>query len=136
MGRSRLTLTVDEDHRILIVRYIGDIDGEQINHNVMQQIADVAEVWTYDSLIDMRRFENTVLVTEIEDLAMRWNGLAAGRDRGCFTAVISADPLVRARLPLTQALFPVRTLAQFGSFDEGLDWLKTQRAYVRKALAS
>lgn len=135
MGRSRLTLTVDEDHRILIVRYIGDIDGEQINHNVMQQIADVAEVWTYDSLIDMRRFENTVLVTEIEDLATRWNGLAQARDRGCFTAIISDDPLVRARLPLTQALFPVRTLAQFGNFDEGLEWLKAQRNILRKALA-
>ena len=135
MGRSRLTLTVDEDYRILIVRYIGAIDGEQINHNVMQQIADVDEVWTYDSLIDMRRFENTVLVTEIEDLATRWNGLAQGRDRGCFTAVISGDPLVKARLPITQDLFPTRILAHFVDFDEGLDWLKTQRNILHKALA-
>ena len=135
MGRSRLTLTVDNDHRILIVRYIGDIDGEQINHSMMQQLTSVPEAWTYDSLIDMRRHDGTVLATEIEDLATRWNLFAQARDRGCFTAVISGDTLVRARLPLTQALFPTRTLAQFTGFDEGLDWLKAQRGILRKALA-
>ena len=135
MGRSRISLTADAEHRILIVRYFGEIDGEQINTNVMQQIADVPEAWTYDSVIDMRRYESTVLVTEIEGLAMRWNQFAQGRDRGCFTAVISDDRLVRARLPLTQALFPVRILAQFSGFDEGLDWLKAQRSILNKALA-
>jgi hypothetical protein len=135
MSRSRLTLTFDEPSRIFVARYFGEIEGDDINDNMMDQLTRVDESWTYDSIIDMRRYDGTVLVTEIEALSRRWALFAQGRDRGCFTAIISEDALVKARLPVTQSLFPTRIMAVFATFDEGLDWLKTQRGYLNKAVA-
>ncbi len=125
--RSRLSMTVDEASRIIVLRYLGHIEGEQINSSMMQQLAQLPEPWTYDSIVDMRRYEGVVLADEIQELGMRWALLAQGRDRGHFTAVISDDALVKARLHITQSAFPFRTLAYFDSFDDGLDWIKARR---------
>ncbi|EGF90716.1 hypothetical protein ABI_37480 [Asticcacaulis biprosthecium C19] len=135
MSRSRITITFDETSRIFVARYFGEIEGDDINDGMMGQLLKVDEIWTYDCIIDMRRYDGTVLVGEIEDLGKRWALFANGRDRGCFTAIISDDSLVRARLPVTQSLFPTRTTELFNSFDEGLDWIKVQRGYLQKALA-
>jgi len=136
MTRSRINLTVDEELKIIIVRYFGEIEGDEINTSMMHHLVNLDKPWAYDSIIDMRRYEGTVLATEIEELGMRWALLAQGRDQGQFTAIITDDALIRARLSTTQSLFPHRTLKIFDYFDDGLEWLKTQRGYIQKALAS
>jgi len=135
MTRPRITVSIDQAMKIMIVRYIGGLDGEDVNDGMMSQLVNIPDVWTYDSMIDMRRYEGTIMASEIEDLSLRWNLLAQGRDRGGFIAIISDDPLVRARLSITQTLFPQRIMENFNTFDEGLDWIKRQRGYVEKALA-
>lgn len=128
MTRSRITVSLDEALKIMTIRYIGTLNGDEVNSNMMSQLVHVPDVWEYDSILDMRRYEGTIMGKEIEDLSVRWNQLVQGRDAGGFTAIISDDALVRARLSLTQALFPQRTLENFNTFDEGLDWIKTQKA--------
>lgn len=124
MSRSRLTLSVDENHKLFVVRYIGEIAGDDLNDSLLTQLSRLDKPWEYHSIIDMRRHDATVLASEIEDLARRWNQMARGRDTGSRTAVISEDPLVHARQATTQALFPQRVMGYFRSFDEGLDWVK------------
>jgi hypothetical protein len=124
MSRSRLTLSVDEDHKLFVVRYIGEIAGDDINDSLLTQLSRLDKPWEYHCLVDMRHHDATVLASEIEDLARRWNDMACGRDAGARTAVISDDPLVHARQAMTQALFPQRVMGYFHSFDEGLDWIK------------
>ena len=135
MSRSRLTLSIDEDHKLFVVRYIGDIEGEEINDSLLAQLSRLEKPWEYHTLIDMRRHDATVLVTEIEDLATRWNQMARGRDHGARIAVISEDPLVHARQNLTQAMFPGRLMGYFYTFDEGLDWIKDLAAHAGPAVA-
>ncbi len=125
--RSRLTLTVDNDLRLLVMRYIGDIEGEQINFSMMEQLSAVDQPWTYDSLVDLRRHDGLVTAEEIQELGLRWAMLAQGRDKGRLIAIISTDPLVRARLSGTQGAFPFRVINLFETFDEGLDWIKAHR---------
>jgi len=135
MSRSRLTLSVDEDHKLFVVRYIGEIEGEAINDSLLEQLSRLDKPWEYHTLIDMRRHDATVLVTEIEDLARRWNQMARGRDHGARIAVVSEDPLVHARQNLTQAMFPGRVMGYFFTFDEGLDWIKDLAAHAGPAVA-
>ena len=135
MSRSRISLLMDEAQRLFIVRYFGDIEGGEINDNLMEQLSHVEGAWTYDSVIDMRRYEGTVRVGEIEALGQAWALFAQGRDRGCFTAIISSDTLVRARRKVTQAFFPTRNLEYFANFDQGLEWIRVQRGYQSKTLA-
>lgn len=135
MSRSRINLTFDHETRIFVVRYFGEIEGSAINKTLLEQLTQVEQVWTYDCLIDMRRYDGTVLVGEIEELGHKWGLFAQGRDRGRFTAIVSEDPLVKARLSVTQSLFPTRLIEHFDNFDEALDWLKIQRSYQQKAMA-
>jgi hypothetical protein len=132
--RARLTLSADHALKIFFVRYIGGIDGGDINDSMIDHLARVERPWEFDCVIDMRRHDGTVLATDIEDLAARWGQLAQGRDRGRRTAVISEDPLVRARLSVTQSLFPQRVMAHFENYDEGLEWLKTSREMTAVAV--
>jgi len=135
MSRSRLTLSVDEDHKLFVVRYIGEIGGEDINDSMLTQLSRLDKPWEYHSIIDMRRHDATVLASEIEELAKRWNEMARGRDHGARIAVISEDPLVHARQNLTQAMFPGRIMGYFYTFDEGLEWIKEVVSQNGKAVA-
>ncbi len=136
MARPRITASVDPDHKILVVRYIGGLDGEEVNTNVIAQVSQLPDVWTYDSMIDMRRYDGTILAAEIGDLAARWNQICNGRDTGGLTAIVSDDPLVHARLSISQSFFPQRLLRAFREFEDGRDWIINTRANALKALAS
>lgn len=135
MSRSRITLSVDEEMKIIIVRYIGDLDGDEVNSNMLQNFAKLDKPWTYDTIMDMRRYNGTIMASEIEELSKGWAQLSQGRDAGYFSAIISDDPLVRARLSITQSLFPQRILENFNTFDEGLNWIHAQRMKRERALA-
>ncbi len=135
MSRSRLTLSVDEDNKLFVVRYIGAIDGEEINDSLLTQLAQLDRPWEYHTIIDMRRHDGAVLGSDIEDLAGRWNQWARGRDSGTRAAVVSEDPLVHARQGSTQSLFPQRVMNYFYSFDEALDWIKDAVAQTGSAVA-
>ena len=85
--------------------------------------------------MDLRRHDGTVMAADIEDLGLRWSLLAKGRDEGRLTAIVSDDPLVNARLSLTQAVFPHRIMACFARLEEGIAWIETHRGDVRYAAA-
>ncbi len=129
--RARITFTVDEPTKLIIIRYVGHLDGPQVNESLIEQYKALERCWEYDNLIDLRRFEGLVLAADIEDLGQRWEALAQGRDKGQFSAIVSDDVHVHARFAITQAAFPNRTMAAFGDFDEGLDWLSQQRQAQR-----
>jgi hypothetical protein len=131
MTRSRMTLSVDEPNKIFTLRYIGSIDGDEVNESVLQQLAQMTAPWEYDTIVDQRRHEGTILTAEIEELGLRWSQFAQGRDAGRLIAIVSEDSLVHARLSLSQAAFPQRVLKGFARMEEGVDWIMSQRAKAR-----
>ena len=135
MTRSRLTLSVDQPNRIFTIRYIGAIDGDDINDSLLSQVSQVERPWEYDSIMDLRRHDGTVMAADIEDLGLRWSLLAKGRDQGRLTAIISEDPLVSARLSQSQAVFPHRTLCCFARLEDGVAWIQAQREHSTCAAA-
>ncbi len=133
MSRSRLTVTVDETHKLLIARYSGLMSGAEIVTHLVDQAERIHEPWTYDHIFDTRRHDGVMLMTDMDTLAKRWARLAEGRDAGCMSAMISADPLNYARQSQRQVLFPGRIMGVFATFDEGLEWIKTVRGYNQRA---
>lgn len=131
--RARITFTVDEPTKLVITRYVGDLDGVEVNDTIMKHYGSLERFWEYSNLVDLRRFEGPVLASDIEDLGQRWLALTRGRDKGQFTAIVSEDPHVHARFAITQAAFPQRIMAVFRDFDDGLDWLNRQRQAQRIA---
>jgi len=127
MVRPRISLDTDEANKILIVRYLGNPEGPSIVDTLLERWAVMDRVWEYDSVFDLRRFDGMLQPPDLERLGVGWHGIAKGRDLGHMTAIISSDPLIHARQSVLAQLFPVRTMAVFETFDEGLDWIKAQR---------
>ena len=134
MTRSRLTLSVDNSNQIILFRYIGGIDGADINVSMIDQLKQIDQPWAYDNIVDLRRHEGLVTADEIEDLGRRWQMMAQGRDAGTCIAIVTDDPLVHARLPITRGAFPGRVVEGFALLEEAMGWIEGQRD-LRRAIA-
>jgi hypothetical protein len=125
MSHARVAFSIDEPRKTIILRYIGDITGDRLYAQVLDYIHKVEAPWFYDFLVDTRRFDGVIRAADTEKLGRLWAELAQGRDKGRRIAVVSSDPLVRARKGLRDAIFPHRTSGVFDTMDEALEWLET-----------
>ena len=127
MLRPRVSVHIDEARRIATVRYVGAINGDRIIPEVLAAYGALERPWEFDCVWDMRRHTGRTEIRDNEALSRGWLNLCGGRDAGRLTAVVSSDPLIDARLPLTQQLFPFRTVALFGTVEAAWDWIETSR---------
>lgn len=128
MLRARVGFHIDEAHRLVTVRYVGAICGDEIVPRMEAAYRALDRAWRYDCIHDLRRHTGRMDIRDNEALAECWHEVAGGRDVGRCTAIVSSDPLVDARLPLTQKLFPFRSLAVFGTLEAARSWIETVRA--------
>ena len=128
MLRARIGFHVDEIEKIVTVRYVGQIDGERAVPEVLTAFRALSQPWDYDCIWDLSRHEGKVEIRDNDALALEWQSLCGGRDAGRMTAVVSLDPLIDVRLPLTQRLFPFRTIALFGTVAAARVWMQSARA--------
>ena len=128
MLRARVGFHVDETHKIVTVRYIGAIDGDEIVPQVLDGFAGLERPWDYDCIWDMTRHQGRIDIRDNEILGRGWQELCGGRDTGRRTAVVSSDALIDARLTVSQRLFPFRTIALFGTLESARAWLGEPRA--------
>lgn len=127
MLRPRVTCSANPQSGLLIIRCIGNLDGQTAAERMRAHISAVPDAWDYDHIIDFGRFEGLFLGSDSEALLKWWSAASKGRDAGRLTAVISSDPLVQARQAIGQALMPNRRLAVFARFSEGCDWIIAER---------
>lgn len=127
MLRPRVGFTVDQTDRIVTVRYIGAIGGDAIIPAVLGGFSAVEHVWKYDCIFDLSRHNGLVELRDNDALGRGWLNLSGGRDAGRLTAVVSNDPLIDARLPLIQPMFPFRTLMTFASVEAARTWILASR---------
>jgi hypothetical protein len=128
MIRARIAFRADPARRLIVVRYIGDLGGDQLCREMMDLFRDVENVWEYDCLYDLTRHEGTVSSAHNEELGRQWRDLVQGRDTGRCTAIVSRDPLLHARASVSQSAFSARTLALFYTVEEGEAWIADRRA--------
>lgn len=127
MLRPRISFQTDEAQRIVTVRYVGAVDGDQVVREVLGFFRALDKAWEYDCIWDLTRHTGWVEIRHIDDLSDGWKAITGGRDAGRYTAVVSLDPLVDVRLPLTQRMFPFRTVALFGTSETAWSWIEASR---------
>ncbi|MFT4075451.1 MAG: hypothetical protein QM647_07950 [Asticcacaulis sp.] len=123
--RTRVTFSIDEANKTLIFRYIGNLTGDQLYGQIFDSLKEVESPWLYDFLVDARRLDGVILASDTEAFGHIWAELAKGRDRGRRIAVVSSDPLIRARKTLRDAIFPDRVSGVFETMEAATDWLQT-----------
>ncbi|MBW8882599.1 MAG: hypothetical protein JF615_14600 [Asticcacaulis sp.] len=127
--RSRISLTVDVSSHILMIRLHSLGDAHE-TPDLIDHVNDVAEPWSYDAILDFRRYEAELSHDYLIHLGQKWVQLAQGRDLGRRLALISPCPVLSGQLLALAKALPGRGLAVFESFDDGLDWIKASRTCV------
>ncbi len=127
MLRPRIGFQVDKAQNIVTVRYIGAVHGDQVVSEVLGAFRALDGAWEHDCIWDLTRHTGWVEIRHIDALSEGWRNIAGGRDAGRFTAVVSVDPLIDVRLPLTQAMFPFRTVGLFGTVEAARAWIEARR---------
>ena len=128
MSRPRLSFDADTENHIILIRYLGNLDGAQVVAELIEHWKQVDRLWEYDNVFDLRRFEGVLSMIEVEALAIGWNDIVKGRDAGRMTAIIAPDPHIYARLRMVRSFYPLRSIDVFSTVDESLDWIQAQRS--------
>jgi len=115
---------IDQDHKVLVVRVIGDMPHSEMADNLFDVYAKLGDPWNWSRIIDFRRFEGVVTIADIEDVAQRWAELTRGQEYRSKYAVVSLDPLEKLRVPAASALFPNETVCHFSDYHEALAWVR------------
>lgn len=112
------------DEKILVIRVIGAMAHEDMVERLFAVYDTIPEPWTWNRIVDLRRFEAVLTFADIEDLARRWAQLTDGRTYRSKYAVVSADPLEKARVPVASPLFPNEIVCHFSDYHEALKWVQ------------
>ncbi len=128
MIRPRIAFRVDPVRRLIILRYIGDLNGDQVRRELMDLFRGVENVWEYDCIFDLTRHQGVISSVDNEEIGRQWYDWVQGRDAGRCTATISNDPLLHARMGVTQSSFSTRILGLFHTIEEGEAWIADHRA--------
>lgn len=122
----RLNFIVDEAHRLVIIRPIGDMPAMDFVDQLFDGYRNLDKPWTYRRVTDMRRFEGFIDQEAIDEIARRWNEITAGVTYSAKAALVTTDPLDRARLPTVSPQFPCETICLFADFHEAVGWLLSE----------
>lgn len=121
--RPRLSFNIDEPQKLVLIRYVGDLPGDEIMETITANLEAMEAPWLYDMVFDMRRFEGFVPFEALSGLAQSWAKIAKGRDEGRKVAIISEDPLIQARFSAYQQNFPTRRFRVFREYGEASAWI-------------
>jgi hypothetical protein len=119
---------IDHDLKLVSLSYSGFINGQNVIGDIFAHLRQMDAPWEYDIILDFSDYQGTVLTSDMENLAARWNAMAQGRDRGHLSALVSTDGLFKARMPLRKAAFPLRVTRLFSTVDEARQWIMDARA--------
>lgn len=122
--RARVTFSIDEANKTLLLRYIGNLSGDQLYGQVLDHIRTVENPWLYDFVVDARRLQGVIRASDTETFGRQWAQLAQGRDIGRRVVVVSEDPLIHARKTLRDAIFPHRISGVFHTMEAAMEWLE------------
>ncbi len=126
-NQNRISHFVDDANSVLVLRLVGAVPCDLFVEKLRALRAQGEVARIHNRLIDLRHFTGHLDFSGIETYATERSKAIATSTPSSFVAIVSADPLDRARLPTVRALFPNDSLCHFFDYDEALDWLRRGR---------
>ncbi|WAC48643.1 hypothetical protein OVA03_01535 [Asticcacaulis sp. SL142] len=122
--RSRITVRLDEDRKIIVFRVLGDVDGAEIVDTLMKTYAVLNEPWHYHLVLDISRHDGLMHVSHIDDLRQRWQALAGDYHNTVRGAIITHNPVSFARIGNVRTSFKNKNIYTFREFKDGMAWVE------------
>src|SRR3569623_2532866 len=113
-----------QDGKVIVMRIIGAMAHADVVERLFAVYDAIPEPWTWQRIIDLRRIEGVLTFADIEDEARRWAQYTEGRTYRSKYAVVSTDPLEKARVPAAIPLFPNEIVCHFSDYHEALKWVQ------------
>ena len=123
--RSRYSVTIDRDNMILIIRFHSVRDEQETGPDLIDLLATVDNPWLFNAIFDFRRYEADLSRDYIKFLTDKWAAFTRGRDQYRCMALVGGDCDLTFNLKAMLDVMPDRRIGTFDTFDEGLDWIKT-----------
>ncbi|MBP2159091.1 MULTISPECIES: hypothetical protein [Asticcacaulis] len=114
---------IDEAHRFLVIRPIGAMFGAELVERVMQLYRSLKAPWTYNRIVDLRRYDGHITTADLDNAAAAWEEISAGIDYRLSVAMVVRDAYEKLRLPEISERFPNETICYFSDYHEAIGWI-------------
>ena len=97
MARAHLNISIFPDERHILVRPKGELSGTEIGETSLTRILEAPDAFTYDHLLDLRRFDGASMGGELAAWFARrgWHAHLSLTDEGDYAqafVVIETSP--------------------------------------------
>jgi hypothetical protein len=120
-----LTWDVDPERHVTVLRLAGDLDGQAVRTRIEAFWDTHPKAIANHCIVDMRSYTGDLGYDDLTMIARQWRKVAAGRDAGRGTAIVTNDRFARLLMRAVALLFPTRRFALFAEMDEATQWLGT-----------
>jgi hypothetical protein len=123
MRNAHFKLNIDEAHKVLTFRFVGDGVSSDCADQLLDQVANMNNLGDYKQVWDYRHFTSILEPSDVERIAQHWRNIDCGRP--IPTAVVARDPLTPARAKAFASLFPMLDIHNFRELYLAMDWLES-----------
>ena len=121
--KSRFTFHIDEQHRFMVVRPIGEMTGPVMAARVVEAYRSVDTPWRYNRIVDLRRYQGYVAKEDRALIASAWADITKGIEYRARVAMVVRDSFEKLRLPELSEQFPHETICYFLDYHEAVGWV-------------
>ena len=129
----RFNFHVDTDNRVLIVRLIGAMPASEFLNQLFESYATVAEPWTYNRIMDFRRFRGLLSSGDIADMGRRWMAMVPDDCKRTRLAIVGSGLDTPKSVATVSPEVPNRLVCHFSDYHRARDWaISTDEAAERE----
>jgi len=122
-GRGRMQFYVFDKEKLITIRVIGDMSSVDFIRNLFGHLDSVAEPWTYNRIMDFRRFTAVLSADEIEEMGRAWTEHVPADAPRTKLAVVSKDVPENSDEPTVSPTAPSRVVCHFSKYHDALQWV-------------
>lgn len=126
MEPYRFKVFVDHERRVLTVRVIGLMPSAEFVDRLFEAYGRIDQPWTYNRIMDFRRFDGQISADYIEEMGRRWHAMVPPNTPRSKLAVVSCNPIDETRVPSVSPSVPSRAICHFSDFHSAVRWIASQ----------
>lgn len=129
----RFNFYVDADHRVLVVRPIGAMPAHEFLDRLFESYGTIAEPWTYNRVMDFRRFRGLLSSADIMEMGRRWMAMVPSDCKCTRLAIVGSGLSCDTGGPTVSPHVPNRLICHFNDYHLARDWaMSTDDALARE----
>ena len=119
----RFNFYVDAEQRVLVVRLIGAMPAHEFLNRLFEAYDTVAEPWTYNRIMDFRRFRGLLSSADIAEMGRRWMAMVPSDCKRTRLAIVGSGLDRDIGGPAVCPNVPNRLVCHFSDYHLARDWV-------------